>query len=1674
MKLAELVSQEILTIADSFAGRPIEDEKAALLTLAFLSEHQQRFLQAEIIDRIPKHSKVVVGVITDDESKSFLLDGVSIRIDEAHEYRDKSVIDLEVLLLLVPTGLETKVKNTGLENPALSLDLDRYWKKIIESVRDDLPQSKQTFYDDVVGAEVVRKRRLPLVKILGFADAIRQEEELSLIGRHLWLVGLVPDVGAGSIGRLQLNDQCSSRLESRTQPHQDIEARLRDCALRAGPVRLELSRLLNRRDVVLSERGSWQQHISSELVEVLSFHLWEIASIASELEQIHVPSFFKSDGTVVSTCRLEQPGGAHSPLFASTAKGVKLSWNTDPGVVRGISQWRIRLVPKSDIDLDNIPDLPEVSVSASRRSVLFSLDEFESNEELELLCSQFQFNIHVTGLDSLGAEISRDSEIIRGVTDSFIIEIRDDRPIVHNTNQTFLDMSLARLWAVQNLAAGELICRTLPREENVGLFRFETGETKKADIRIPVNQMLSDLMMKIVRADEPSCLSAKVKGRENLENLIEHEGVTRTHVELPKTVFQRRLEFIKAVQNLNTSSGCLEDLRIEDWLGGLQKKARSYYRSYFDDLSNQSPDEMAQYLSVDTITLRLLEEGQWHSVLVMLPSHPIRLAWYDHYVSTLSDIEDRLGGLAVSRRKYSLDIGLLLEVLPENFPLIMVDEHGEKFVFFESIGLSGSIYFSESTSDVNLVRNLIARNFNIDSQKDSIILDPKLLGNRLTLYVQTHPYVDRLRVLANAVGSGKFMAAAVEEYISESNLSQSIDESASKRRLSITALDNTSKTPNPLPHLIQLQTSIEAENLLGTGTFLKPTFDLTVSDKNVSDVSDDFHVYVTVESTIPRVGETPKITGRSSLFSGLINPTEMMFEADDEGVKWTTTAAVSHGNSSNKGAVELSSFVSKIQMAIGQSLLMGNGFPSLQVSRDHQELLAIDYQHRISDWVISINRYSGGEVLDSPLDSFVGRKSRNYLLDYSPDFHDGFGHRLMVSTRLRAEIEGLINNGLRELGFGDTDVTSTLLLDDLRALSGSLALKVVEGGTFAREAVGLAIVSRYLKRQGLLKDTIVIPVDAHQPLFRRLDGSEINSNERCDLLLVRLKNKTIEIELVEVKQRSGNVDRALLTKIARQTEQTERIIDERYFSQQLRLDHSLHRSRLIGVLSGYLNRAVRYGEISESDRDVFRERIDRLDWGFEVCTFSRSGYIVNLDQPGQDPLEHNGTRITFLSEEDLRPAGLISRKTELFETAKSTMGTSKTDIKDSDKDIPPNPQDSPNDESNVKPLDSEAIGIDEADAAIQFVSDEQPEKEIPVEQVVINIASDADLEIAPELVVELGVVRGTEKSVEWRISTKGSPHMFIAGMPGQGKSSTLMRIIDSLKKQGLPSLIFDYHGQFAGDMPNHFPILNIADGLPFSPFEASGRRGDSYKINAFQVAEIFESLAKLGPIQRDHVYKTLLRIYQEGGFDETSIGKSPSVSKFMASLEEEEKSKSGGQNALSRLRPLLDFGLFSETSSREFGEFLKSGAIIDLSENPIPIIQDAAGAFILRKIYREMSAMGETDRLRILIVLDEAGRLKADATLPKIMKEGRKFGIAVVVASQRTNDMNPDVLQNCGGKVIFRLNVGESKRGAGFIRGRANDDLTTEIENLGVGEGYVQTNEMPRALRTQLFKFPED
>ena len=133
--------------------------------------------------------------------------------------------------------------------------------------------------------------------------------------------------------------------------------------------------------------------------------------------------------------------------------------------------------------------------------------------------------------------------------------------------------------------------------------------------------------------------------------------------------------------------------------------------------------------------------------------------------------------------------------------------------------------------------------------------------------------------------------------------------------------------------------------------------------------------------------------------------------------------------------------------------------------------------------------------------------------------------------------------------------------------------------------------------------------------------------------------------------------------------------------------------------------------------------------------------------------------------------------------------------------------------------------------------------------------------------------------------------------------------------------------------------------------------------------------------------------------------------------------------------PLFDFDRFTgeRVPGADFDALLRRGVVVGLHRLGGQELSLAVSALLLRRIYLDMIRWGEANRIRLVIMLDEAHRLAYDVTLPKIMEEGREYGVAVIVASQGLSDFHPDVVRNAGTKVSFRVNHRTRAKSQGFF-----------------------------------------
>ena len=156
--------------------------------------------------------------------------------------------------------------------------------------------------------------------------------------------------------------------------------------------------------------------------------------------------------------------------------------------------------------------------------------------------------------------------------------------------------------------------------------------------------------------------------------------------------------------------------------------------------------------------------------------------------------------------------------------------------------------------------------------------------------------------------------------------------------------------------------------------------------------------------------------------------------------------------------------------------------------------------------------------------------------------------------------------------------------------------------------------------------------------------------------------------------------------------------------------------------------------------------------------------------------------------------------------------------------------------------------------------------------------------------------------------------------------------------------------------------------------------------------------------------------------------------------------------------------------------------ILDLSGVPSEIMNSISGT-LLKIVYdalfwgQNLSIGGKEQPL--MIVLEEAHNyLKAgenslsSKTVQTIAKEGRKYGVGLVLVTQRPSELDETVLSQCGTIIALRMNNSKDR---GHIRSAIQDELKTIVDllpSLRTGECIISGEAVKIPSRVKFYRAP--
>ena len=273
-----------------------------------------------------------------------------------------------------------------------------------------------------------------------------------------------------------------------------------------------------------------------------------------------------------------------------------------------------------------------------------------------------------------------------------------------------------------------------------------------------------------------------------------------------------------------------------------------------------------------------------------------------------------------------------------------------------------------------------------------------------------------------------------------------------------------------------------------------------------------------------------------------------------------------------------------------------------------------------------------------------------------------------------------------------------------------------------------------------------------------------------------------------------------------------------------------------------------------------------------------------------------------------------------------------------------------------------------------------------------------------------------------------NPHLMITGETGSGKTQATKTILAELRPFDIPALILDFKDDYSEPTYSETEGMSVYDpseqSLPFNPLapalDPRNGRVDPTR-HLFQLTDIIKRIYQLGDQQAYRLREALKTVYENAGLPTRAFVPDPrqGYPPFEA-VQAELAADKDNQALLGRMSPIFDLELFSSgAEASDFASVVDRSTVIRLAQLPGDEVKNSVAEFFLMALYNYLIRQPQSHRLARLAVLDEAWRLVKSPFLEPLMREGRAFGLGVVIASQFPTDLPTSVAGSTATKLYF-------------------------------------------------------
>lgn len=340
--------------------------------------------------------------------------------------------------------------------------------------------------------------------------------------------------------------------------------------------------------------------------------------------------------------------------------------------------------------------------------------------------------------------------------------------------------------------------------------------------------------------------------------------------------------------------------------------------------------------------------------------------------------------------------------------------------------------------------------------------------------------------------------------------------------------------------------------------------------------------------------------------------------------------------------------------------------------------------------------------------------------------------------------------------------------------------------------------------------------------------------------------------------------------------------------------------------------------------------------------------------------------------------------------------------------------------------------------------------------------------------------------VTWDSEKNPNFGVSVTGDPGYGKTQTIRAFISELRKQGFPVLVFDFKDDYSDEefvTKHDLKVYDVVkDGLPFNPLSLiPNENGEVQAVRqCHDLSSIISRIEGLKEQQHHRLVEALKRVYENHGIDPRArihIGEVTSEPVFDEVLAELNTGDNVAKTVLYRLSKFSDLGLFpTKKPECNFDELVKDGIVLTLNDEANAKLMQILAEIMVVKLHAMVKRGDQPKTLRRMLVFDEAWRIAKSQRLVDLAREGRAFGVGIIIGTQKPKDI-PEALLSCLRTQIYLFNSEPDdqkiilKSLCNTTSGPVAERHLRAIKGMGKFEGYIHSDQYKQGIRVNVVPY---